>query len=165
MEWQHGCALFPTFERIGGVIRLSGRNGRTRFLKTRADILTELEVIGARKGEKRAFELLFRQWQPRLLSYAIRMTSNPDAATDVMQDVWLAISRGIRRLDDPVEQIRSTLRTLPDDKRVILIMFYQDELPVRDIALVLDIPKGTCKIKIVSRKKDAERSTGGLNHE
>lgn len=36
-----------------------------------------------------------------LLYYATSLTGNPDAALDVLQDVWLRVVRGIRRLKDP----------------------------------------------------------------
>jgi len=70
-------------------------------VRTRADILTELAVIRAKRGESKAFEILVNLWQPRLGRNALRLLGDSEAASDVMQEVWLAVSRGIRRLDDP----------------------------------------------------------------
>jgi RNA polymerase sigma-70 factor (ECF subfamily) len=36
-----------------------------------------------------------------LIYYATSLTGNQDAALDVLQDVWLKVVRGIRKLKDP----------------------------------------------------------------
>ena len=65
------------------------------------DIAEELLVLRARGGCVRSFAKLTGLWHPRLLRHAARYLRDPAAAEDVAQEVWLAISRGIRRLDDP----------------------------------------------------------------
>ena len=52
-------------------------------------------------GSHKAMELLISRWQKRLWRYALRLTGDPQAAWDVTQESWLAIVRGISRLDDP----------------------------------------------------------------
>lgn len=52
-------------------------------------------------GSRKAMELLISRWQKRFWRYALRLTGNPEAAWDVTQESWLAIVRGISRLNDP----------------------------------------------------------------
>ena len=47
-----------------------------------------------------AFEELVGRWQERLWRHAWRLTGNQDAAWDVLQETWIAISHNIRRLED-----------------------------------------------------------------
>ena len=69
--------------------------------RTPDDILDELLVMRAQDGDPAAFAALVERWQPRLWRHAARLTTDPDAAGDVLQNAWLAMSRGVRRLDDP----------------------------------------------------------------
>lgn len=61
----------------------------------------ELLVLGAQDGEAEAFRELVGRWQRRLWRHAWRLTGRRDAASDVLQEAWIAIVRGIRKLDDP----------------------------------------------------------------
>jgi len=61
----------------------------------------ELLVMDCQDGSRKAMELLISRWQKRLWRYALRLTGDPEAAWDVTQESWLAIVRGISRLDDP----------------------------------------------------------------
>ncbi|MEE8170682.1 MAG: RNA polymerase sigma factor [Phycisphaerae bacterium] len=65
------------------------------------DIEDELLVLRCQGGEPEAFNALVSRWQPRLQRLAKRLTADRDAASDLVQDAWLAIVRGLRRLDDP----------------------------------------------------------------
>jgi RNA polymerase sigma factor (sigma-70 family) len=61
----------------------------------------ELLVLAARNGGRAPFEALVGRWQERLWRHAYRLTGNRDAAWDVLQDSWIAIGRGLQRLEDP----------------------------------------------------------------
>ena len=69
--------------------------------RTHEDIQDELLVIQCRDGDEEALRALIARWQPRLGRFAWRLTGEREASRDVVQDSWLAIVRGIRRLDDP----------------------------------------------------------------
>lgn len=69
--------------------------------RTTLDIETELLVLDAQRGDGAALERLVRQWDGPLRRYAGRLTGRSDAAADIAQETWLAVARGIRRLDDP----------------------------------------------------------------
>jgi len=64
------------------------------------DIQDELLVLRCQSGDGEALKALVFRWHPRLRRLAGRLTDG-DAASDVVQDSWLAIVRGLRRLDDP----------------------------------------------------------------
>jgi RNA polymerase sigma-70 factor (ECF subfamily) len=65
-------------------------------------ILTEWLVLDAQGGSERAFRDLHDLWQSDLRRLAlVRLAQDSDAADDVSIDVWVAIARGLSRLDDP----------------------------------------------------------------
>lgn len=64
-------------------------------------ILDELLVLASQDGDARAFEALVRRYHQRLFRHARRLSGTAEAASDITQEAWLAIARGLRRLDDP----------------------------------------------------------------
>jgi len=65
------------------------------------DIYDEWLVLRCQENDAAALSELVRRWQPRILRHATRLTGNLDAAADVAQTTWLAIIRGLNRLNDP----------------------------------------------------------------
>jgi RNA polymerase sigma-70 factor (ECF subfamily) len=64
-------------------------------------VYDELLVLGAQAGDSRALERLARRWQPRLLRSARRFTGGDEMARDAVQESWVGMVAGIRRLRDP----------------------------------------------------------------
>jgi len=64
-------------------------------------VLTELLVLSAQSGSEAAFRDLHGLWSADLRRMALSRVERADAADEVAQDSWLAIARGISRLDDP----------------------------------------------------------------
>lgn len=58
-------------------------------------------ALRCRLGEPGAFAELVREMERPLLYFAAKLLGDEDAAFDVLQEVWLAAVRGVRRLDDP----------------------------------------------------------------
>jgi RNA polymerase sigma-70 factor, ECF subfamily len=58
-------------------------------------------VLRCQTDDPDAFTDLIAVMERPLLYYATSITGNQDAALDVLQDVWLKVVRGIRRLKDP----------------------------------------------------------------
>lgn len=69
--------------------------------RSHEDIQDELLVLQCQEGDGAALEALIARWQPRLARLAWRLTSEREAARDIVQDAWLSIVRGLRRLEDP----------------------------------------------------------------
>ncbi len=64
-------------------------------------VYDELLVTLARDGDRQAAERLARRWTPRLLRTARRMLGDAELARDAVQEAWIGIVRGWRRLADP----------------------------------------------------------------
>ena len=64
-------------------------------------LTNELLVLRCQEGDVVAFEQLVERWQERLWRHAWRLTGDEAAAWDAIQETWIGISRGLRRLDDP----------------------------------------------------------------
>lgn len=64
-------------------------------------VLDELLVLDCQTGDLDALKQLVDRWQPRLLRYAFRLTHSQDAAPDIVQEAWMAIVKGLAKLDDP----------------------------------------------------------------
>lgn len=68
--------------------------------RTREQLLDEYLVASARTGDRKAFDLLARRWQKKLLAHAWRLTGSVDLAREAAQDGWIEIVRGLDRLRD-----------------------------------------------------------------
>lgn len=64
-------------------------------------VLTEWLVFSAQGGSESAFRDLHTLWRGDLWRLALVRVERPVAADEVMADAWLAIARGLSRLDDP----------------------------------------------------------------
>ena len=69
-------------------------------MNQRTRIEDELLVLRSQEGDAAAFDELVGRWQERLWRHAWRLTGREDAAWDVLQEAWMAITRGIGRLED-----------------------------------------------------------------
>lgn len=63
-------------------------------------IFDEYLAAAARTGDRAAWERLVARWHPRLIRHAWRLTGNAEQARDMVQEAWMEILRGLRRLDD-----------------------------------------------------------------
>ena len=63
-------------------------------------------VAGLRSGDENTFARLLDSWSPAMTHVARTHVSNPDSASDVVQDTWLAVIRGVHGFEG-----RSSLRT------------------------------------------------------
>jgi RNA polymerase sigma-70 factor (ECF subfamily) len=71
------------------------------MIRDARQILTEWLVLEVQSGSERAFTELHDLWRGDLRRLALVRVERPDAADEVLTDVWLAIARGIAKLDDP----------------------------------------------------------------
>lgn len=70
-------------------------------MRTRDDILDELLVLETQGGNVASLNVLAQRWHPKLLRHAIRLTGEKEGGADVAQEAWVAIVRGLGRLQDP----------------------------------------------------------------
>ena len=64
-----------------------------------ARVHDEWVVVRCQLGERDAFDELIERWHEPLRKY-VRRVAGEDGASDVVQDVWLRVLRGIGRLRD-----------------------------------------------------------------
>ncbi len=67
--------------------------------KTRKQLYDELLVLRSLEGDRQALEELITCWHPRLWRHAYCLIGNREAAEDVVQETWMAIVKGLSRLD------------------------------------------------------------------
>jgi len=65
------------------------------------DAKTDLLVLEVQAGNARAFELLFRQFNPRLIRFAYRFSGDEQLARDSVQETWITLSKKLSALKDP----------------------------------------------------------------
>jgi len=70
-------------------------------MTSRERVVDEMLVLAAQAGETDAFDRLATRWYPRLLRHARRLTGDAEGAREAVQEAWVAIARGLGRLDDP----------------------------------------------------------------
>jgi RNA polymerase sigma-70 factor (ECF subfamily) len=68
--------------------------------KSRDQIYDELLILKCQTGDKEAFEELVERWEKRLWHYAYKVTGSDSAAWDIVQETWVGIIKGIRKLAD-----------------------------------------------------------------
>jgi RNA polymerase sigma-70 factor (ECF subfamily) len=64
-------------------------------------VLTEWLVLAAQGGSETALKELHDLWSADLRRLCFVRVGKAEAAGEILNDVWLAIARGLHRLDDP----------------------------------------------------------------
>lgn len=64
-------------------------------------VLDEILVLLAQDGDTDALERLAARWRPKHYAHARRVLGAEDGAADAVQEAWLGILKGLRRLHDP----------------------------------------------------------------
>lgn len=69
--------------------------------RTKERALDAYLVASARAGDRRAFGMLVRQWNGKLLAHAWHLLGDTEKARDAVQEGWKEIVRGLPKLTDP----------------------------------------------------------------
>jgi RNA polymerase sigma-70 factor (ECF subfamily) len=64
-------------------------------------IYYELLAIRCRRGQREALEELVRGWEKRLFYYIRRLIDDEQTAWQVLQETWLKVLQGIKKLREP----------------------------------------------------------------
>lgn len=171
-------------------------------------LITELQ-----DGSLEALGLLYDRHQRVVYRTALAVTGDPDAASDLLQDVFLRLHRFADRVDperplepwlyrvtanlsytwvkrrsrwirpladiadwltggkkfspsqqveekDVWEPVRQAVLSLPLSHRVIVVMYYINDLPLQEIAEILDIPLGTVKSRLFYGRQAVKERLG-----
>lgn len=64
-------------------------------------IFDELLIIRCQERDDEAISLLWNRWHPRILKWSFGFLKNDDLASEVAQESWISIFKGIGKLKDP----------------------------------------------------------------
>lgn len=70
-------------------------------MKTSDQIIEEWLVMKCQSGDRKAFELLVKRWNPKMLSRVYHTTKDTNATKDIVQEAWITIIKKIKTLRDP----------------------------------------------------------------
>lgn len=70
-------------------------------MKTSDQIIEEWLVINCQAGDRKAFELLVKRWNPKMLGRVYYTTKDATASQDIVQEAWITIIKKIKTLRDP----------------------------------------------------------------
>ena len=62
-----------------------------------------LLVLNCQQRDESAFRELVNRWEPHLYYYLRRTIKNENAVWDILQETWLAVFQGIRKLENPLK--------------------------------------------------------------
>ena len=146
------------------------------MIRTRAQAFDDYLVAAARTGDRKAFGLLARRWQGRLLAHAWRLTGEVDLAREAAQDGWIEIVRGLGRLRDDqafpawAYQIGGALATpalaralaaLPPEQRAAVALFHLEDMSIAETAIALNVPAGTVKTRLMHARRKLRAALEG----
>ena len=57
-------------------------------------------ILRCQRQDEKAFRELVNRWEARLYYYLRRIVENENAVWDILQETWLAVFKGIRKLQD-----------------------------------------------------------------
>lgn len=77
----------------------------------------EALMLSFARGDAAAFEELYRRHESRVFRYLCRNVRDPEAANDLMQDVWFAVARSATRYQ-PTARFTTWLFTLAHHRMV-----------------------------------------------
>ena len=100
-----------------------------------------------------------RIWKNRRRKYAWRRRSCEERAdTEQSPEEWL-LAR------DETAAVRKAVERLPERQRVIVLLYYMEELSVTQIAEVVKIPEGTVKSRLYQARKSLQRELEDILYE
>jgi RNA polymerase sigma-70 factor, ECF subfamily len=125
-------------------------------------IYTELLVIHCQQGQKEAFELIVELWQKPLLSFALRYLDHEIDACDAVQETWVAVIKGLNRLQNPSLFVSWLFRVLTNKCIDRLRQKQQEPRPLEEASVKsesVEISSGTEKLgKAVERLPDEHKT-------
>ena len=60
--------------------------------------MEELLVFKSKNGNEKAFEALFRIWNPKVFGFAYQFTHDKEAAREITQETWLGVIKNFKKL-------------------------------------------------------------------
>lgn len=64
------------------------------------NLFNAILILRCQRRDEKAFRELVNRWETRLYYYLRRIVENENAVWDILQETWLAVFKGIRKLQD-----------------------------------------------------------------
>jgi RNA polymerase sigma-70 factor, ECF subfamily len=106
------------------------QNVEPRELGISEDTRDDVLLRSAAKGDEDAFTVLYRRHQAALYRFALRMTGNPWASEEIVQDVFMTLMREPRKYDPTRAALGAYLYGIARNR----VMKHLERLP-REVAL------------------------------
>lgn len=139
----------------------------TRSPETVDDLSQECWYIIIRKLESLKLKISFEAWALTIARRKgidwIRSQQRLRKKTKLIEDeAQNAVhSNNSDASDDKKERVRIGIQQLPQTQKIILTMFYLENLSLSEISNVLDIPKGTVKSRLFNARENLKSN---INH-
>ena len=109
-------------------------------------------ILKAYKGlPKLRKDCYFKTWLIKITINECNAILRKQKRFVLLRDIPFREDRQIMELDRM--DLRYTLESLEDDLKVVTILFYYEDLPVKDISRVLNVPEGTVKSRLSRARK------------
>ncbi|QSE97444.1 RNA polymerase sigma factor [Fulvivirga lutea] len=66
-------------------------------------VFDELLIIRCNEGDQKAFELLVKRWNKKLLAFTYRYVKDFEVSKDIVQDSWVSIFNAMHKLKEPAK--------------------------------------------------------------
>ena len=95
-------------------------------------------------------------WKSRQRKYARRKRLAPETPIDFTMDSGQNVEEDLLRQAEK-KFVQQLVETLPDKYRIPLILFYNVEMDIAEIAKTLDLPPGTVKSRLFSARQEIKK--------
>lgn len=172
-------------------------------------------ILQLQQGSLEALGILYDQYRQMVYRTALAITADSEAASDLLQDVFLRLYRFADRIDpqrplepwlyrmtanlaytwvkrsrrwlrpledladwlaggdhsayhqvemeDDWHQVQQAVAALPLPQRVVVVLYYLNDLSLQEISEILDVPLGTVKSRLHYGRNSLKKSLG-LDH-
>jgi RNA polymerase sigma-70 factor (ECF subfamily) len=169
-------------------------------------------ILELQKGSLESLGLIYDKYQKMVFRTALVITGDPEAAADLLQDVFLRLHRFSSHIDplrplepwlyrmtanlsytwvkknrrwlpsieevsewlagnnsdaphpserfDEWQQVHQAVSALPLPQRIVVVLYYVDDLSLQEISEILDVPVGTVKSRLHYGREVLKRHLG-----
>ncbi len=134
-----------------------------------ADVMQEVWLSVVRSLRRLDDPSRFRPWVYRIVANKctdwIRARARSRNTTEPLEANDVAAAAPTADTSNEMVRLRGAIGQLPAEKRMILAMFYLDDVSICDIAQLLNIPEGTVKSRLFHARNQLKQILGVENHE
>jgi len=134
------------------------------------DLIIELQA-----GELNALGDMYDRHRHLVYRTALAITCDPEMAADLLQEVFLRLHRFAERIelerrppsphniaerDESWRWVRQAILALPVQQRMVVVLYYINDLSLKEISEILEIPVGTVKSRLHYARRVLKKQLG-----